>query len=65
MTDLLAPVVTTVEKGTPGNYPTASAANSPDWFIDVTATGTLRISTSQFSEVGNGGANATSVILKF
>lgn len=65
MTDLKAPVVTTVEKINPGTYPTPAASNNPAWTLDVTSSGTLRISTAEFSEVGNGGANATSVSMKF
>lgn len=61
MTDGKVPIVTTLKKITPATYPTTAASNNPSWTADVTTAGTLRISTAEFSEAGNGGANATTV----
>ena len=65
MSDAKAPIVTTLEKLSPATYPTTSATNSPAWTASVTVAGTLRIGTSEFSEVGNGGANPTTILFKF
>lgn len=65
MTDLFAPTISTVEKTIPAQYPSAAAANNPSWTLDVTSAGTLSLNTTEFTEVGNGGANATSILLDF
>lgn len=65
MSDAKAPVVSTLEKLSPATYPTTSATNSPAWTASITVAGTLRVSTSEFAEVGNGGANATTILFKF
>lgn len=65
MSDAKAPVVSTLEKLSPATYPTTAATNNPAWTASVTVAGTLRVSTSEFSEVGNGGANGTTILFKF
>ena len=61
MSDALIPLITTLEKLSPGTYPTTAASNSPAWTASITTAGTLRVSTVEFTEVGNGGANGTSI----
>jgi hypothetical protein len=61
MTDAKVPVLTTLKKINPSTYPTTAAGNNAAWTTDVTAAGTLRISTTEFGEVSSSGANATSI----
>ncbi|MBC7778087.1 MAG: hypothetical protein H7246_21825 [Phycisphaerae bacterium] len=61
MTDAKIPLLTTLKKITPATYPTTAAGNNPAWTADVTSAGTLRISTTEFTEVGSGGANSTQI----
>jgi hypothetical protein len=64
-TDLHAPLITTVKKTSPLQYPTTAAGNNPAWTVAVTPAGTLVLSTTEFSEVGGGGSQATFVKLIF
>ena len=61
MTDGKVPILTTLKKITPATYPSTAAGNNVAFTADVTAAGTLRLSTAEFSEIGGGGAQATSV----
>mgnify|MGYP001613643087 CR=1 FL=1 len=60
-TDLHAPFLTTVKKTSPLQYPTTVAGNFPAWTVAVLVAGTLTLSTTEFSEVGGSGAQATFV----
>lgn len=65
MTDLDAPMISTIKKVTPGVYPTTAASNNPSWTVTVPVSKTVAIETTEFTEVGGGGGNATSIILGF
>ena len=55
------PNITTLKKVPPAQYPTTAASNNAAWVADVTVAGTLKISTSEFSEVSGTGSVATSI----
>jgi len=61
LTDVYPPNITTLKKVSPAQFPTTAASNNPSWTIDVTAPGTLRMSTAEFSEVSGTGSVATMV----
>jgi hypothetical protein len=65
MTDAKVPIITTLRKLNPSTYPTTAAGNNAAWNALVTVAGKLRLATAEFTEVGNGGANHTTVKMVF
>ena len=65
MTDVDAPGITTLKHTSPIQYPTTAAGNNPAWTISVPVSGTLALDTTEFTEVGGGGGQATTIIINF
>lgn len=65
LTDAKIPIISTLRKLNPATYPTTAASNNAAWTVSVPVAGKIKLATTEFSEVGNGGANATSITMKF
>jgi uncharacterized protein YceK len=61
LTDAYIPVLTTLRKGSPANYPTVAGTNNASFTATIPTAGTLRISTVEFAEVSSSGTVGTTV----